>query len=271
MLALLMAVGVLFGGDLVFFKRTTLEEILPDMEKARVIYLGEVHDSREAHDLQLRIIRTLADRGHRFVIAMEMFQQQFQEYLDDYVEGILEEEEMLRLTEYRERWGFDPDLYAPIWRFARERGIRIFALNIPSELVRDIKERGIENVKSGYLPPRIVLFSDRYEEFLREALRRHEGVEEKSFFDVQLAWDNGMAYRIAKILVAHPDHKVVVIVGSGHVWRGYGIPERVNHLLGEVPQAVLYMDGDEVYFLFSKDFSRETSSASSTSDPKGSP
>ena len=267
MVVLLLIVSVALGGELVFFKRTHLEEILQDMERARVIYLGEIHDSEEAHRLQLKVIRHMVSRGHRVILAMEMFQQQFQEHLDDYVEGIIDEEEMIRLTEYRERWRFDPELYAPIWRFARETGIRIFALNIPSELLREIRKRGIENVKSGYLPPKIILTTKRYEEFLREAMEKHKNVDEKKFFDVQLAWDNGMAYRIAKIMAAHPDHKIIVLVGSGHVWRGYGIPERVNYMVGEVPQAVLYMDKDEVYFLFSKDFSRETSSASSMMDP----
>ncbi|MDQ7038687.1 MAG: ChaN family lipoprotein [Aquificota bacterium] len=263
----LLLTGFVFAGEFIFFKRTTLDEIITHMERARVIYLGEVHDSEEAHRLQLYVIRTLVERGHRIIIAMEMFQQQFQEYLDDYVEGIIDEEEMLGLTEYRERWRFDPELYAPIWRFARENRIRLFALNIPSELIREVREKGIENVKSGYLPPRIVLTTKEYEEFLRKAMEKHQGVDEKRFFDVQLAWDNGMAYRIAKLLAGNPDHKIVVLVGSGHVWRGYGIPERVNHFLGEVPQAVLYMDGDEAYFLFSKDFSRETSSANSMSEP----
>lgn len=267
MVFVLFFLGFTFGGDFVFFKRTTLDEIIPHMERARVIYLGEVHDSEEAHRLQLEVIRTLVSRGHRILIAMEMFQQQFQEYLDDYVDGVIDEEEMLELTEYRKRWRFDPELYAPIWRFARDNRIRIFALNIPSELVREVKEKGIENVKSGYLPPRIIPASEEYREFLREAMKKHKGVDEKSFIDVQLAWDNGMAYRIAKLLVANPDHKIVVLVGSGHVWRGYGIPERVNHFLGEIPQAVLYVDGDEAYFLFSKDFSKETSSENSMREP----
>ncbi len=263
----LLVIGLTFGSGFIFFRETTLEEILPEMERARVIYLGEVHDSREAHELQLKVIRYLADRGHRFVIAMEMFQQQFQEHLDDYIDGLIDEEEMLRLTEYRRRWGFDPELYAPIWRFARERGIRIFALNIPSYVLRDVREKGLENVRSGYLPPKIVPVSEEYREFLKEAMGRHEGVDERRFLDVQNAWDSGMAWRVAKLVAGNPDRKVVVIVGSGHVWRGFGIPERVNHILGEVPQAVLYMDGKEVYFRFSKDFSRETSSASSIRAP----
>ena len=271
MALLLLFAGVIFGSDFVFFKRVSLGDILEELERARVVYLGEVHDSEEAHRLQLEVIRYLTERGHSIILAMEMFQQQFQKHLDEYVEGVIDEEEMLTLTEYRKRWKFDPELYAPIWRFAREKGIRIFALNIPSELVKEVKEKGLENVRSEYLPSEIVPPTEKYLDFLKEVMEKHEEVDEKKFIDVQLAWDSGMAYRVVKLLEEFPRHKVVVLVGSGHVWRGHGIPERVNRMAGEVPQAVLYVEGDEVHFLFSKDFSKETSSASSMSEPNCSP
>jgi len=199
---------------------------------------------------------------------MEAFQQQFQDALDEYIDCEISEEEMLERTEYRKRWGFDPELYAPIWRFAKERGIPIFALNVPSELLRKAREKELSEIKSRYLPPRFMPIREKYRDFLKEALKEHEGkVDEDRFFKVQQIWDSGMAYRVAKLALAYPDHILVVIVGSGHVWRGFGIPERVNYLIGEVPQAVLYVEEDEVYFLFSNDFSKESSSTNSRSDP----
>ena len=264
---ILIAPVIAFGGDFLFFTTTNYESVLERMRNARVIYLGERHDSRKDHLLQFRIISDLIKRGEKVVIAMEAFQQQFQDHIDDYINGEIDEKEFLEKTEYRKRWRFEPSLYAPFWRLAREKEIPLYALNIPSELLKEVREKGIENVKSGYLPPRIILTHKRYEEFLREAMEDHKNVDEQRFFDVQLAWDNGMAYRIARILSAHPDKKIVVIIGSGHVWRGWGVPERVNYLVGELPQAVLYTKDDEVYFLFSKDFSRETSSVNSSSEP----
>ena len=257
-----------FPSDFLFFKRTSYEEILEGMKEARIIYLGEIHDREEVHQLQLRIIRDLHEEGFELVILMEAFQQQFQDALDEYVDCRITEEEMLSRTEYRKRWRFDPELYAPIWRFAKEKAIPLFALNVPSELLREVREKGLDQVRSRYLPPKILPIRERHREFLRKALEEHEGkVDEERFFTVQQVWDSGMAYRVAKEALAHPDKKLVVIVGSGHVWRGFGIPERVNYLIGEIPQAVLYVDEDEVYFLFSKDFSRESSSTNSSSDP----
>lgn len=237
------------------------------MERSRIIYLGEIHNRKDVHDLQLRIIKDLSERGHDLLILMEAFQQPFQDALDEYVNGEIEEKEMLRRTEYRRRWRFDPELYAPIWRFAREREIPIYALNVPTELLREVRERGLENIKSRYLPRRIMPIREKHRQFLEKALGKHKNSDAKTFFDIQLTWDTGMAYRVVKLALGNPEKKLVVIVGSGHVWRGYGIPERVNFLIGEISQSVLYVDKDEVYFLFSKDFSKDSSSTNSKSDP----
>ncbi len=268
MLFLLLLTLIAFSQGFVFFERTSYEDILQEMKGARIVYLGEVHDRKDVHELQLKIIRDLFSNKGRILILMEAFQQQFQDALDEYVMCEISEEEMLERTKYRRRWRFDPDLYAPIWRFAKDRSIPLFALNVPSELLREVREKGIRNVKSRYLPKKILPIRKRHKEFLRKALEKHKGrVDEDRFFAIQQVWDSGMAYRIAKLALAHPDATLVVIVGSGHVWRGFGIPERVNYLIGEIPQAVLYVDEDEVHFLFSKDFSKESSSTNSKRDP----
>lgn len=258
---------IVFGQGFVFFEGSSYDAFIEKAERARVVYLGEVHDREDVHEFQMRVIRDLHGKGHDLVILMEAFQQQFQDEIDLYLEGEIDEEEFLRRTEYHKRWRFDKNLYAPIWRFARERGIKLFALNVSSELLREVREKGLGEIKSRYLPLRIMPFRERHREFLLEAMGDHRDKVKKTFFDIQLAWDMGMAYKVAKTTLAFPESIVVVIVGSGHVWRGYGIPERVNFLIGELPQLVSYVDEDEIYFLFSRDFSRESSSANSIRDP----
>ena len=44
------------------------------------------------------------------------------------------EEEFLKATEYRQRWGYDWGLYRPIVEFSRRNGIALAGLNVPSEL-----------------------------------------------------------------------------------------------------------------------------------------
>jgi len=267
--SILLFVSLIFPSEWLFFKEVSFESLINELLNYQVIYLGETHDNKEIHELQLRIIEELYKRDKNLLIAMEAFQQPFQEALDLYVSGEISEEEMLQRTEYKKRWGFDPELYSPIWRFAAKNGIKVIALNIPEELRKEVREKGIKNVKSPLLPPKVIYPPEEYERFLRKSLREHEkNIDWKAFLEVQSAWDNGMAYKILKTLLLYPEHRVVVIVGKGHLYRGYGIPYVLKSLHPQVKQAILYPDEEErFYFLFSKDFSKEYSSKNSTKLP----
>ncbi|MCS6998947.1 MAG: ChaN family lipoprotein [Aquificaceae bacterium] len=237
-------------------------------EKHQVIFLPEEHTSKEDHEFQLRFIRFLHSKGQRLFIAMEMFQQPFQPILEDYVACRIEEEEMLKRTEYARRWGFDPALYRDIWRFAKEKGIRIVAINLPSELVQRIRREGLERVRDDSLPDPIIPQTEKERQELKKVLAFHPKVEEKRFFDVQNAWDNGMALAIARLSERHPDHIIVVLVGRGHA-EDYesGIPRKLKILKPDISIKILKRENLQRDFLFSIDFSSESSSANSTMEP----
>ena len=266
-LLLLLISSLAFPLEFTYFKGSSYREILSYMERSRIVYLGEIHDRKDVHELQLKVLRDLYRKGYPLIILMEAFQQPFQDALDEYINCEIDEEEMLIKTEYMTRWRFNPELYAPLWRFAKEHNIKLFALNVPTELIKEVREKKLEDVKSKYIPSRIMPFHDKHKEFLQKALEQHKGSDKQRFFRVQLLWDMGMAYKIVKTALAYPEHKLVIVVGSGHVRRGYGIPERVNFLMGRISQSVLWIEEDKVYFLFSKDFSKESSSTNSKREP----
>ncbi len=214
--------------------------LLKSIEQADVIFIPEEHTSIEDHRFQLSIIKMLSERNVRFVIAMEMFQSTFQRVLDEYIACRLSEEEMLEKTQYRKRWGYDPALYRDIWRFAKERGIKIYAINLPSEVIKRIREEGLSNVKDDRLPDPIVEKTKEERERLKEFLKEHPKVDERRFFEVQKAWDNGMALAIAKILEENPGVKVVVLVGRGHAESyNMGIPRVLKILKPDVNMLIL--------------------------------
>lgn len=123
---------------------TNLEALIPRLADRRVVFVGEAHDRYEDHLNQLAIIRGLHQRGADLAIGMEMFQQPFQEALDAYIAGEIDEDEMLRRTDYFERWRFDYRLYRPILRFAREQGIPVVALNLEREITTKVGDGGLE-------------------------------------------------------------------------------------------------------------------------------
>lgn len=203
----------------------------------RLIYVGETHTAFADHLLQLEVLRSMAARPGELSVGVEWFQRPFQPVLDDYLAGKIEEAEMLRRTEYYQRWRFDYRLYRPIVRFAKEKGIRIIALNASRELTNEIRQVGIEALADGSRAdlPQSYDFSDtEYERVLRETFKSHPtgNGDFRRFLEVQLTWDESMAEGIADYLQADPNHRILVLAGRGHIASRRGIPNRVTRRTG---------------------------------------
>jgi len=209
------------------------EILIGILAESRVVFVGESHDRYDHHLNQLEIICRLHRRNPDMVIAMEFFQQPFQAHLDDFVSGRTDTEAMLRATEYYNRWRFDYRLYEPIMIFARTQGIAIVALNLAAEITTKVGLGGIDNLSEeerAGLPGTMERSNEQYRERIRIAFEQHpeetRGDFER-FFEVQLLWDEGMAQRTARYLLEHPESRLVVLAGTGHVIRS-GIPARVT-------------------------------------------
>ena len=208
------------------------ETLIGILAQSRVVFVGESHDRYDHHLNQLEIICRLHRRNPDMVIAMEFFQQPFQAHLDDFVAGRTDTEAMLRATEYYLRWRFDYRLYEPIMTFARAQAIAIVALNLATEITTKVGLGGIDNLSEeerAGLPGTMERSDKQYRERIRIAFEQHPAETRgdfERFFEVQLLWDEGMAERAARYLVEHPESRLVVLAGTGHVVRS-GIPARV--------------------------------------------
>jgi len=228
---------------------TNLEGIIPVLADKRVVLVGETHNRYDNHLMQLEIIRRLHALHTRLAIGMEMFQQPFQNILDDYIAGRIDEKQLLRDTEYYRRWRFDFRLYAPILEYARANQLPVVALNLPAELTSKVGQEGIAGLTAAErkeLPDEIDRSDAAYEARLRKVFDRHptrEGHGFENFIDVQLLWDEGMAERAADYLRAHPDYTMVVLAGAGHLAYGNGIPRRLSRRL-DVESVIVLNDWD---------------------------
>jgi uncharacterized iron-regulated protein len=213
-------------------------QLLDGLVSKRVVFVGETHDRFEDHLNQLAVIEGLHNRDKDFAIGMEFFQQPFQAHLDAYIAGEISEKELLRRSEYFERWRFDYRLYRPILRYAREHGIPLVALNLEREITEKVGDGGIESLspeERARIPSEIEWGDEQYRARVKAAFDRHPMAEEKDFekfLAVQLLWDEGMAERAARYLQGHPEKSMVILAGTGHLEYGQGIPRR---LLRRVP------------------------------------
>lgn len=243
------------------FRETSLQpqEVLQELAKADIVYLGETHNRLEDHKAQLTIIQELHRKNPKIVVAMEMFQRPYQEVLDNYLLGKITETQLVEQSQYEKRWGFPWENYAPILRFAKENQLRVLALNTPTEVTRKVARQGLESLTSAerqYIPPLDEIRTDNteYRQMVLAAYQQHQAAAQGSskgferFFTAQVLWDETMAERIAQFLKANPDDQVVVLAGQTHIIYGYGIPSRVARRLGSktIQRSILLNPSEEV-------------------------
>jgi uncharacterized iron-regulated protein len=220
-----------------FIPSPGIDAIMPVLARHRVIYIGETHSRYDHHLAQLRIIEALYRDNPDMAIALESFQQPFQPVLDDYIAGRIDENTMLRRSEYYQRWGFDYRLYRPILRFAREHKIPLIALNVSKELTARISKVGLAGLtpdERAQLPEQLDTSDEAYKQRLQTVFEEHQGKTGRAFerfYEVQLAWDEGMAAQAADYLRAHPKQRLVVLAGGGHLNAAAAIPARLERRL----------------------------------------
>ena len=211
-----------------------MANVIGQLATKRVVFIGETHDRYDHHLNQLEIIRRLHQLDPNLAIGVEYLEQRFQSKVDDYIAGRIPEHEFLRATEYFKEWGYDYRLYAPIFRFARDQGIPVRALNIPTSLASAVAKDGIMGLSAdqrAQLPKDIEPADEGYKARLREAFEAHESKKPgafEHFVDAQLAWDESMAASAAEYLNAHPERRMAILAGAGHLAFGSGIPSRLE-------------------------------------------
>jgi uncharacterized iron-regulated protein len=238
---------------------SSFEEMLLELKRSNVVYLGEIHDQKEDHKNQLKIIQELYKQNPKIAIAMEMFQRPYQEIVNQYLSGKLTEKELLERSEYEKRWGFPWENYAPILKFAKERKLSVIALNTPAEITRKVARQGLENLtpsEQKLIPPlsEIDTNNKEYRQKLQAAFQQHQAASHgnsadvENFIQAQVLWDETMAESIAKFVKANPNHQVIVLAGQGHIIYGYGIPSRVTRRLKDkkfIQRSILLSPPDE--------------------------
>jgi hypothetical protein len=180
---------------------------------------------------------------------MEMFQRPFQQVVDDYIGGAIDERTFLRKTEYFRRWVFDYNLYKPILDFARDNKIPVVALNQKKEISEKVSRTGLDSLtekERKAIPAQMDFSDDEYRDRLKEVFGQHKGPVEKKFdffYQAQVLWDETMSWSIDEFLRKNPGHRMVVIVGGGHLAYGSGIPKRTFRR-NNVPYFIALNDGD---------------------------
>jgi uncharacterized iron-regulated protein len=244
-------------GDLLSFS-----QLMEDLRRSQVIFVGESHDQWEHHQAQVKILQALITEGKRVVVAMEMFQRSQQPILDRWSQEHLTEEDFLKEIEWETTWGIDYSFYKGILDLAREHHLKVLGLNIPKELSRKVAQTGIDNLspEDRNSLPEMDLKDRDHRRYIRSSYKGHSKGTAKGFeyfYQAQCLWDEAMAETLSDFLDS-PEAEgktILVLAGNGHIAFGFGIPGRLHRRIPLPYRTVLLKEwrkGMDEDFFFSR-------------------
>ena len=196
-----------------------------------LVCVGESHDQANDHLAQLEALKALyAARGQKVAVGFEMLNMTLQPVLEDYAAGRLTEAEFLLKADWQKEWGFDFNLYKPIFDFIREKKLKAIALNLPKKVVSKIARVGLAGLapeEAKYLPANLqVTSNERYIAYIHQSFDGHmaDMFKFENYLAAMSAWNEAMGARLADFINANPGYAALAVAGTGHMIYNAGIP-----------------------------------------------
>jgi uncharacterized iron-regulated protein len=226
--------------DLQNRKEKLMSEVIPELKKNRVILVGEHHTSIDHHFGQLNVIQSLKEAGVQVAIGLEMFRDDSQQALDQWVAGTISEEQFEAI--YYDNWNYPWPVYRMIFDYARQEKIPMIGLNVPREITRQVSQGGFNSLSEeqrGKLKDVSCRVDKEYMDYIKRAFggHAHGQINFTYFCEAQMVWDTAMAVNTLDYLKKEPDSVVVLLAGAGHVRKG-AVPRQIRDR-SDVPHAVI--------------------------------
>ncbi len=212
------------------------EEMISNISRSDMIFFGEYHTNPISHWLQQELSHSLYEiRRDDLFFGAEMFESGNQLVLNEYLEGFYEEDKML--PEITQLWGNYKTDYKPLLDFAREKGLRFIATNIPRRYASMINKGGIE-VLDHLSPEALTMispdFKTRFDHEVKcyadmaSIMGGHANPKIKNLQAAQAAKDATMAYFSLKNY--QPGNLLLHFSGSYHSNNRQGIMWWINEI-----------------------------------------
>lgn len=217
-------------------KKITFKAFKKYIAKSDVVYVGESHDQMKDHLAQLKALEVLyRAKDEKIAVGFEMLNFTLQPILDDYAKGNISEAEFLEKANWKKEWGFDFNLYKPLFDFIREKKLKALALNVPKKIVAKIARVGIDGLSPEdrkLLPENIHISTDeKYLDFLKTSFENGpmSGMFKfENYLASMSAWNEVMGSKMADFLNKNKEYSGLVIAGNGHILYNAGIPFSVK-------------------------------------------
>lgn len=220
-------------------KAVELDAIVAAAKGKKFVLVGEQHETAAHHTMQAQIADALAKSGRKVTIGFEMFTRDNQGALDawwkDGWKQAWDEPKFVQSVNWKTQWGFDFGAYRPIFEVARRDKMRLIALNVPRDWVREIGREGPSTVTEERKKwvPHLDLGNANHRAIFSALMGGHPptGARGENIYAAQVSWDTGMALAAKEAMAGTGDDEVMVIAaGIGHVMYGECISYRLRKM-----------------------------------------
>lgn len=194
-------------------KTSSYEKMVKEVSEADVVFFGEIHNNALNHWLELRLTKDLYSKHEGALsLGMEMFEADDQLVLDEYLTGLIEEKHLMSEAKVWDNYKTD---YQPIVEFAKAKGLKVTATNIPRRYANLVYRKGPEALDGltgqakNWLPPlpfEADLTLPGYSEMIRSMAGHGSSGSAENLAMAQVSKDAAMAWFISKNLERYMLH-----------------------------------------------------------------
>ena len=119
--------------------------MIRSLQKADVVFFGELHNNTFAHWIELQVLKDLYATNTRLTLGMEMFEADDQVVLNEYLAGLIEEKHLIKESKIWDNYATD---YKPLIEFARAHTLSVVATNVPRRYANLVYRKGLQSLDS---------------------------------------------------------------------------------------------------------------------------
>ncbi len=230
-------------------RSVTVDDVAAACDNVSFVLVGEQHGTPAHHQMQASLIEALIRRGRRVSVGVEYFTRENQINVHGLSTQSVSVAEFEERSGWKTQWGHPYPAYQPLWQTIYDHKLRVVALNLPRDWVRQASRQGFESFSPEQRKwlPELDLTNANHRKVFEALLGGHppamEGID---IYRGQVAWDTGMAQSALDWKRERLGAKPIMMIcaGNGHVMYDQGINYRITQLSGLPTKSVICLSGD---------------------------